>query len=176
MKRWLSPKHSLPWLLLALALVAGALAPDRLAAGEVAGWTTWNAGLKRAADTQRPVVVDVYTDWCGWCKRMDRDVYTRSDVRSYLSTHFVAVRLDAEGAEAATYDGHSYTGRTLAKRFGISGYPTTIFLRPNGEHLVNVPGYVPADQFLLLLRYIGDGHMDRGESFDQFAKSNGAAH
>jgi thioredoxin-related protein len=151
---------------LALGLAWGA--PPAMAEG---GWMSWNVGLKRAAETQRPVLVDVYTDWCGWCKRMDRDVYSRPEVRDYLARHFVTVRLNAESAEPASYEGRQFTGRTLAMRFGISGYPTTIFLRPAGEHLVNVPGYVPADHFLMLLRYIGDGHMDRGESFEAFAKN-----
>jgi thioredoxin-related protein len=148
------------------------MAPPGVAAADSGNWVSWNTGLRRAADTQRPVLVDVYTDWCGWCKRMDRDVYGRGDVQEYLSRHFVTVRLNAESPEAANYEGRQYTGRSLAMRFKISGYPTTIFLRSGGEHLVNVPGYVPADQFLLLLRYIGDGHMDRGESFDEFAKNN----
>ena len=160
--------------LAAITLALGFTLAGRAAAAD-AGWMSWNAGLKRAAEKQRPVLVDVYTDWCGWCKRMDRDVYARPDVRDYLAQHFVAIRLNAESAEATSYEGRQYNGRTLAMRFGISGYPTTIFLRPNGEHLVNVPGYVAADQFLLLLRYIGDGHMDHGESFESFAKTSGGA-
>ena len=133
-------------------------------------WLGWNAGLKEAAATHRPVLVDVYTDWCGWCKRMDRDVYSRPEIRDYLARNFVAVRLDAESPDPASYEGRQHTGRSLAGRFRVSGYPTTIFLRESGEHLVNVPGYVPADRFLLLLRYVGDGHMERGESFEAFVR------
>lgn len=133
-------------------------------------WLGWNAGLKEAAATHRPVLVDVYTDWCGWCKRMDRDVYSRPEIRDYLARRFVVVRLDAESPDAATYEGRQHTGRSLAGRFRVSGYPTTIFLRESGEHLVNVPGYVPADRFLLLLRYVGDGHMERGETFEAFVR------
>lgn len=153
-------------LILAAVLIASTAALPASAAEPV--WQTWNAGLARATQSQRPVLVDVYTDWCGWCKRMDRDVYARPDVRDYLSQHFVLVRLNAEASDAASYEGEAYTSRGLAMRFGVSGYPTTIFLRANGEHLANVPGYVPADKFLSLLRYIGDGHMDRGESYDDF--------
>jgi len=173
MKPW---QHRMGARAATLVLISLAIAAPARTAPETAAWLGWNAGLKRAADTRRPVLVDVYTDWCGWCKRMDRDVYARDDVRNYLVKHFVTVRLDAESADPATYAGKQYTGRTLAQRFGISGYPTTIFLRANSEHLVNVPGYVPADQFLLLLRYIGDGHLDRGESFDQFSKSDTSPH
>jgi thioredoxin-related protein len=133
-------------------------------------WKDWNSGLKEAATAGKPVLVDVYTDWCTWCKRMDQDVYTRPEVRDYLSGHFVMVKLNAEYSTPARYDGKQYTSRTLAERFRVNGYPTTIFLRADGNHIANVPGYVPADRFLLLLRYIGDGHMDRGVSYDDFVK------
>ena len=59
--------------------------PTASAPAKVA-WRDWNAGLKEAGQLQRPILVDVYTQWCGWCKRMDRDVYTRSDVQEYLSS------------------------------------------------------------------------------------------
>src|SRR5438552_2002702 len=88
-------------------------------------WRDWNSGLREAASANRPVLVDVYTDWCGWCKRMDRDVYAQPEVRDYLSQHFVLVRLNAESPAAARYEGHAYTLRTLASRFRVSGYPTT---------------------------------------------------
>jgi thioredoxin-related protein len=130
--------------------------------------------MRSAVKTQRPVLVDVYTVWCGWCRRMDDSVYTRHDVRDYLSRRFVTVKLDAEADDEASYQGKMYTSASLAGRFGVSGYPTTIFLRANGEHLVNVPGYVPADRFLLLLRYVGEGAADRGQSFDDFVNSDAA--
>lgn len=138
-------------------------------------WLDWNAGLKQAAASHRPVLVDVYTDWCGWCKRMDRDVYARPEIRDYLAGRFVTVRLDAESPDVATYEGREQTERALATRFRVSSYPTTIFLRESGEHLVNVPGYVPADRFLLLLRYVGEGHLERGESFESFVRDAAVA-
>lgn len=131
-------------------------------------WRDWNSGLKAAASTGKPVLVDVYTDWCGWCKRLDRDVYSRADVRDYLQKHFVTVKLNADAVDPASYEGRNYTLRTLAARFDVSSYPTTIFLKPGGEHLTNLPGYLPPERFLLVLHYIGDGHMERGVSWESF--------
>lgn len=131
-------------------------------------WRGWDDGLKEAREKKRPVLVDVYTDWCGWCKRMDRDVYAKPEVRDYLSRKFVTVKLDAEAAAPARYENQDFTSRSLAARFNVTGYPATLFLRPNGEHLISAPGYIPADRFLLVLRYIGDGHMDRGVSWEDF--------
>jgi len=155
-------------LFLSVALAMSWAGPATSAPAKVA-WRDWNAGLKEAEQLQRPILVDVYTDWCGWCKRMDRDVYTRADVQDYLRNKFVMVKLDAEAGDPAPYDGKAFTSRTLAAYFRINGYPTTVFLRSNGEHLVNVPGYVEPDKFLKLLRYVGDGHLERGVTWEDYS-------
>jgi thioredoxin-related protein len=136
-----------------------------------ATWRTWDAGLSESAAKDKPVLVDVYTDWCGWCRRMDRDVYAREDVRASLEKRFVTIKLNAEAGDAAAYRGKPFTSRTLASGFRVTGYPTTVFLRPNGDHIVNVPGYIPAERFLKLLEFIGDGHMDRGVDFQEFVQA-----
>jgi thioredoxin-related protein len=162
--------HRLPQALLLLTLLLMA-AP--VAAQDIQ-WRDWNTGLRDASASKKPILVDVYTDWCGWCKRMDRDVYARADVRDYLAKKFVTVKLDAEASDEARYEGKVFTSRSLASKFRISSYPMTMFLRSGGDHVANVPGYIPHDKFLLLLRYIGDGYLDRGVSFDAFVKQSGS--
>jgi len=151
--------------LLAAALIAASPAQARPKHVE---WKAWNDGLKAADHSGRYVLVDVYTDWCGWCRTMDDQVYSNADVASYLAGHFVPVKLNAESGELVTWEGRNSSARTLASEFHVRGFPTTIFLTSKGEHMVNVPGFVPADRFLLLLRFIAEGHAEGGESFDDF--------
>jgi thioredoxin-related protein len=139
-------------------------------------WKHWNEGLAAAGRTGRPVIVDVYTDWCGWCRRMDNEVYARPEVSEYLEKHFVTIRLNAESNEPTTWQGTTRTAKALAAKFDVSGYPTTIFLTSEGEHLANAPGYIKADRFMLLLRFVGDGHMARHESWDDFMKQEQGGH
>jgi thioredoxin-related protein len=156
------------------ALFTAALTAAAPAGAAGVAWRGWNEGLAAAAGSGKPVIVDVYTDWCGWCKRMDRDTYSRVDVSDYLNRHFVMVRLNAESNERLMYAGHALTGRTLAGGFQVTGYPTTIFLRASGEHLINVPGYLPPEKFMKLVRYIGDGAMDRGVKWEEYTPEPGA--
>jgi thioredoxin-related protein len=154
--------------LCAMAVAFFLLPASALAGGPA--WRSWDAGLREAGTSGRPVLVDVTTGWCGWCKRMDRDVYARADVQGYLARKFVTVKLDAESDAAARYEGRAYTSRALAARLDVTGYPTTIFLSAKGEHLGSVPGYLPPEDFLPLLRFIGDGHAARGEKFADFLR------
>lgn len=147
--------HAAPWLLSLLLLLLPVVA------GAAPSWRAWDAGLKEAARLQRPVLVDVYTDWCGWCKRMDRDVYARPDVQAYLASRFVVVKLDAESAARVRWEGREMTSRALAQRLGVNGYPTTVFLDAKGRRIRNTSGYVPASQFLQVLRSVADGQPAR---------------
>ncbi|HEY2954668.1 MAG TPA: thioredoxin fold domain-containing protein [Candidatus Eisenbacteria bacterium] len=165
-------KLALTLLLISLPLSLSHAGPAGRA--EPLGWLNWDQGMSEASITRRPILVDVYTEWCGWCKRMDRDVYARDDVRDYLNHHFIVVRLDAESMEEARFGDRTFTARALAQQLRVSGYPTTIFLRSNGEHIANVPGYVPADRFLRMLRYIGEDHIGRGVSWEEYEKSTAA--
>jgi thioredoxin-related protein len=135
-----------------------------------ATFRSWDEGVAEAKKSGRPIVVDVFTTWCGWCKKMDREVYARADVQRYLGERFVAIKLDAESSAPVSHDGRRLTAKSLASQFRVSGYPTTIFLRADGTHVANVPGYVPADRFLLLLRFVGEGHAERGEKFADFER------
>lgn len=137
-------------------------------------WLDWNDGLARASRADRPVLVSVYTDWCGWCRRMNRDVYEDASVKAYLEANFVTVRLNAEADQPAVYRGKDYTYRTLASGFRVTGYPTTIFLKADGSHLVNVPGFLPADQFLVLLKYVGEGHLEKGVPYAEYQRKHAA--
>jgi thioredoxin-related protein len=152
------------------ALLLGLVTPVSAAPARGINWRTWDRGLAEAKASGRPVLVDVYTDWCGWCRRMESDVYAKPEIRDYLAHNFVTVKLDAEGSGAASFEGRAFNGRSLAARLGVSGYPTTIFLRPAGDHPVSVPGYWEADHFMLVLRYVNEGHLQAGVPFDEFMK------
>jgi len=121
-------------------------------------WQPFEAGLAEARKTNRKVLIDVYTDWCRWCKKMDKDVYGDEKVSEYLSAHYVTVRLNAESNTATVYKDKSLSERELAGAFGVTGYPTTLFMEATGELITSVSGYYEAGRFINIARFIGGDH------------------
>jgi len=122
----------------------------------------FDEGLKLAKEQNRKIIVDVYTDWCGWCKRMDKDTYGNAEVKKIIEENFILVRLDAEGGNKHTYNGKEYSDPELAALFEVTGYPTTVFLSPEGKiiefdydkyKMKNLPGYLPSADFKKVLEY-----------------------
>jgi thioredoxin-related protein len=149
-----------------------ALASDALAGGEKGSelkWTPFNDGFAQAKKSGKKVLLDVYTDWCGWCKRLDKDVYANEKVAAYLNDHYVSIKLNAESAKRVTYRDTTYTEREVAAYFGVRSYPTIIFFTEEGEPITPLGGYVGPERFLPIVKYIGEDHYKTME-FDDYAK------
>jgi len=121
-------------------------------------WMSFTEGLAQAKKTNKKVLVEVYTDWCGWCKKMDKETYANAGVAEYLSKYFVVVKLDAESSNKLMYNGEAYTEQELADAFGITGYPSIIFLKVNGDPITTYPGYADAVKFKKVISFIAEDH------------------
>ncbi len=118
-------------------------------------WVSIEKGLKDAKDSDKKILVNVYTDWCDFCKKMTNTVYPDSTVRSSVYEHFVSVGLNAESEKMVRYQGEDLTEKQLARKLGIRSYPTMLFLNSDGELILQSNGYMPANDFNRMLMYMG---------------------
>ena len=100
---------------------------------------SFDEALARARSEKRILLVDVYTDWCGWCKKLDREVFADARVGE-ASKDLVAVRINAEKG-----------GEKVAERYDVQGYPTILFVDGSGKVLKRIEGYVDAAELLRIL-------------------------
>jgi len=127
---------------------------------------SFDDALSDAKEQNKMVIVDVYTDWCGWCKKMDKDTYSDGDIKDLLEDNFVYVKLNAESSEKQVYNGITYTSSDLSNLFQVEGYPTHVFLNSdgkviefkyNGYKMNNLPGYYKVSGFKKVLNYFIEG-------------------
>lgn len=131
-------------------------------------WVSWEeaVALSKTETNPKKIFVDVYTDWCGWCKKMDKDTFQNPDVAAYMKENFYMVKMDAEGKEPIEYDGKTFKfvpqGRrgyhelAAALLQGKMSYPTVIFLDEERKMLSPVPGYQKVKPFLQIAKYFGE--------------------
>ena len=149
---------------------AGGATAGEAKAGEKVQWLGFDAAIARAQKENKHLIVDVYTNWCSWCKVMDRQTYGNADVAAYLNEHFVLAKVNGESATKLTWQGKELTERAFARAVGVKGYPSTFFMKPNADLLGGVPGYIKSPDMLIYAKYISTRYYEKGK-IQQFADS-----
>ncbi len=132
-------------------------------------WYKYDDGLAKAKKEKKHVMVHFYTNWCGWCKRMDKLTFDNEEIRKMLNSDFVAVKVNAESAEKVKVDGKEMTLRQLARTYNTRAFPDTWFLKPSGERIGERKGYVQADEFQYILKWVKDDLYNK-VSFPEFVR------
>ncbi len=157
-------------LLASLVLVALAGFPVRADKDVSVQWSPFTQGLKTATTKSKYVFVDVYTDWCGYCKQLDAVTFRAKTVVAELEKNFVSVKLNAESDTPIAWKGNKTTGRELAGRWNIDGFPTLLFLNAKGDVIGSFSSYADPDLMVKLLTYISSGARERKVSFEDYVK------
>jgi thioredoxin-related protein len=132
-------------------------------------WLSFEEALELNKKNPKPIMIDLYTDWCGWCKRMDATTYKNEVIIKYINDNYYAVKMDGEGKEDITFKGRTFKfvqkGRSkyheLAAAIlnGKLSYPSTAFFTAEEQLIQTVPGYLVKERFEKILAYFsGDAY------------------
>lgn len=126
-------------------------------------WYSFEDAYAASQTYKKKVFVDIYTDWCGPCRRMDFYTFGDEKVANYLNQHFYPVKLNAEQKHDIHFKGALYQYKPYQKKGyhelaaalmdGKLAYPTIVFL--NEEFAVDQRlGYMNAEQLLMVMKYV----------------------
>ncbi|MBL7805843.1 MAG: DUF255 domain-containing protein [Saprospiraceae bacterium] len=145
-------------------------------------WYTWEEAVALNKTKPKKIMVDVYTDWCGWCKKMDKATFNDPQVAAYLTEHFYPVKLNAEQRQDINFNGEVFkfvdtgNGRgvhTLAYSLldGQMQYPTVVFLNEKYERIMISAGYKEPFDMMKELRFSAEEHYNK-TTWEQYKAAN----
>jgi thioredoxin-related protein len=140
-------------------------------------WLSINEVQQKLKSNPKPVLIDLYTDWCYWCKVMDKRTYQNEKVIAYINEHFYAIKLNAETKDTLRWNNQDYTYNPLYKvnqfsMFATGGnlrFPSTIIIT-TGDDPVSIPGYLRTGDIEPILKYFGEGIYHR-MSFPDYSRT-----
>lgn len=140
-------------------------------------WLTIEQAYALHQTQPRKLLIDVYTDWCGWCKVMDRETYTDARVVEYINANYYPVKFNAEQRDEVTLGGQKFVfipqGNGGVHQFAASilqnklSYPSTVFLDEKLGMIQPLPGYLKAKEFHEVITFFG-GDFYKSVPFDKF--------
>ncbi len=109
---------------------------------ESINWRSYEEGLVVSKVEKKKVFLHFYADWCVYCGKMAKETFQNPAVVSYLNNHFIPVRVDTDKKP------------DTAMKYGVTGLPSTWFLTEMGEAMGTVPGFIPPDTLLSMLKEV----------------------
>jgi thioredoxin-related protein len=143
-------------------------------------WMSVEKAYELSKTDSKPILIDVYTDWCGWCKKMDKDTYAKADIAEFINKNYYAVKFNAEQKDSIHIMDHTFNFVAQGKRGyhelaaallnGKMSYPATVFLTSKFEMITIVPGYQTEKEFDVILNYVEGEHYS-STPYEEFSAS-----
>ena len=151
--------------MLVVLLASGYCTPAK--AQEI-NWLTWDEAQARNAKEPKKFIVDVYTQWCGWCKKMDKATFEEPEISKYINQNYYPVKFDAETKEDITFNNKvfkyvrsgatGYNELAVEITFGKLTYPTIVFLDENLNVIQPIPGYKDPISLDKIMKYFAQDY------------------
>ena len=156
-------KYFLSGIMLAIAFI---FIINPVLAQEKIKWMSFEEAVEKAEKKPKHIFIDVYTDWCGWCKKMDASTFVDPVIVKLMNKHFYAVKFDAEQKDTINFMENDFvnpnpTGRRSSHQLaqallkGKMSYPSFVFLNEKMEWLNVVNGFVKPKDLEPILVYLG---------------------
>ncbi len=135
---------------------------------EAIKWLSWEEAMALSGKEKKKILLNVYTDWCGWCKRMDKATFQEPNIARYINDNFYPVKFDAEQRDELEYKGKTYKYVKNSQRGyhelaaellkGRLSFPTVVFLDEDLNVIQSIVGFKTPQQFERIATYFAGGH------------------
>jgi thioredoxin-related protein len=163
-KRVMKRYSGMSFILISAMLVVGATSGPET----TVKWMTFERAVEKSKVEKRKIFIDVYTDWCGWCKVMDKNTFSEPKIAKLLNEEFYPVKFDAEQRENVVFSGTTfkfvpsgnkgYHELAAALLNNKMSYPSVVFLDEEFRMIQPLAGYQRPEEFHKVIQFIGEDH------------------
>jgi len=130
-------------------------------------WYSLEHAQKLAPKNGKKVLIFAEASWCSYCRKMEQQVFSKTDIQQTMNEYFYPVRVDIESGQKLVFNGKEMTQQEFSRQMRVSGTPTFFFLDKEGAVIGAQPGFIPRDVYKSLLTYVGtDSYNDM--TFQEF--------
>lgn len=141
-------------------------------------WLKLDEVSAKIKEQSKPVLIDLYTDWCHWCKVMDKKTYGNSKVIQYINEHFYSARINAESREPFNWKNKTYAFNAryqvsdfaLYVTYGRMSFPTTVIIADEESAPIPIAGFMEPKELEGILKYYGEGAY-KTKNYREFEKT-----
>ena len=145
-------------------------------------WYTFEEAVNMQKKNPKPIMVDIYTSWCGPCKMMSKNTFGNAIIAKYLNEHYYSVKFDAETRDSVKFNGFVFANKNPqgtqrpVHDFAVSilegklSYPSVVFLNEDIKKIHTLVGYHQAEQFEPIMKFLGSG-IYKSSSYEEFQKT-----
>ena len=116
-------------------------------------WKVYDKGIAEAKKTGKPIFVQFFATWCGYCRKMDQETFSDTSVQQALDK-FVSVRVTESSQQKVLHEGKSVSEKEPTELHGVQGFPTLVFMESNGKMIGKIPGYLDSKEFKHMLKFV----------------------
>ena len=143
-------------------------------------WLSFEKAVQLNKQEHKKILIDVYTDWCGWCKKMKKQTFNHPQIAQYINKEFYPVRFDAESSKEVHFRGKTFTRKNNSGRQphelavallqGRMSYPSVAYLDGQNELITAVPGFYSPKDYEPILKYFAN-EVYKNQSFKAYKKN-----
>ncbi|MDR2564265.1 MAG: DUF255 domain-containing protein [Prevotellaceae bacterium] len=140
-------------------------------------WMSFEEAVAANEQNPKKIFIDVYTDWCGWCKVMDKQTFTDSAVIAAMNKYFYPVKFNAQSRTKIKFSGQDFgfNARNNAHDLAVAllrgqmSYPSTVYMDGKNRVITAVPGFQKPENIMPILIYMGEGLYET-QPWEEFQK------